>query len=109
MENEIFDILPMLLLDGLWIGLAVFLTVQAFKIMAIITSEIWLKRSPIVVGLILGALWLLAEMVPVTQLYIYGAFRAYVGALTAALAYPYVLKPLAEKLGVPLSLKALKK
>lgn len=103
MESDIFEILPALLIDGMWIGLAVMLTVQVLKIMEIITSTLWLKRSPIIVALVLGLFWLIAEMAPVTEPYIAGVFRAYVGSLTAALAYPYVLKPLLEKLGIPVS------
>jgi len=107
MESDIFEVLPALLIDGLWIGLAVFLTVQALKVMAILKSELWLKRSPIIVGLILGIVWFVAEMFPVTQPIIFGLFRAYIGGLTAALAYPYVLKPLFEKLGISISRKDL--
>jgi len=109
MESDIFEVLPALLVDGLWIGLAVFLTVQALKIMEILKDELWLKRSPIITGLILGAVWFVAEMFPVTRPIIFGLFRAYVGGLTAAIAYPYVLKPLFEKLGIPLTRKELSK
>jgi len=109
MENDILEFLPALLLDGVWIGIAIFLTVQALKIMEILKSELWLKRSPIITGLILGAVWFVAEMFPVTQPVIFGLFRAYAGGLTAAIAYPYVLKPLFEKLGIPITHKELSK
>ena len=109
MENDILEFLPTLLVDGVWIGLAVFLSVQALKIMEVLTAEVWLKRSPVILGLILGAVWFVAEMFPVTQLIIFGAFRAYVGGLAAAIAYPYALKPLFEKLGIPVTRKELSK
>ena len=108
MDESVFEIIPQLMIDGLWIGLAVFLTVQALKTMGLLVNEKYLKMSPIVISLFFALLWLVGEAYAPALPYIALVVRAFVGGLGAGLTYAYVLKPLTEKLGIPLTRKQLK-
>jgi xanthine/uracil/vitamin C permease (AzgA family) len=108
MENEIFELIPALMIDGIWIGLGVFLTVQALKSMGLLVTESYLQRAPIIIALFFALVWLVGEAYAPALPYINLIVRALVGGLGAGLTYAYVLKPLAEKLGIPITRKELK-
>lgn len=106
MDMTLFDVLPSLMLDGLWIGLGVFLVVQAFKYARLFAWP-WLDpaRLALIAGLFFGLLWGAVEIEAQSGIWsvavIVGiVFRWIVGSLTAALFYGIVLKPLLEKLSV---------
>ena len=106
MNKELFELLPPLFISGVWIGLAVFLTVQAFKYAKLFAWE-WLT-PPRLALISSGGYSLMWVAIQVDQqlepwsitIVVNMLFMAIVGALVAALFYGTILKPLLEKLGV---------
>ena len=106
MDTSFFEVLPQLTIDGLWIGLGVFLVVQAFKY-AKLFAWVWLipERLALISGGFFGLLWTAVAVeahggVWTVAVAVGIFYRGLIGTLTAALFYGWILKPLLKKLGV---------
>lgn len=106
MNTEIFEILPALTIEGLWIGIAVFCTVQAFKY-ARLFAWAWLDpaRLSLISGFFWGLFWVAIQIEAAAGVWSVAAvagmiFRWFIGSISASLFYAIALKPLLKKLGV---------
>jgi len=111
MNTAIFEVLPELTIDGVWIGLGVFLVVQAFKYAGLVaaipgkTPDEKVTRLALLAGLFFGAMWVFIELNQAGQAInavtvVAVIYRALTGALVAALFYNFILKPVMGKLGI---------
>lgn len=111
MDTTIFDTFPQLTINGLWIGMLVFLVVQVAKYADFVkyipgaSVDIRQIRLALATAIITGLAWvaisLYAAEAPLTLPVVIGTmYTMLVGALTATLFYRFVFKPLLERLGV---------
>ena len=107
MDTEVLKFFADLSIDGLWIGLGVFLIVQAAKVCGLVKedSQINPPRLALLSGLFFGLGWLTIEFSGTPEwsisVVISLLYRWIVGSLSAGLFYQIVLKPILTKIGVP--------
>ena len=105
--NEILKVFGELTIDGLWIGLAVFLTVQAAKIIGLVTESSKFKPLDLALasGLFYGIGWLAIEFAGVVdwsiEIVISLIFRWLVGSLAPGVFYQVLMKPFAQWIKIP--------
>ena len=105
--SEILKVFGELSIDGLWIGLGVFLVVQGAKICGFVTESSKITPVQLALGsaLFFGLGWLAIEFAGVSawsaEVIVGLIYRWFVGSVSAGLVYQIILKPLAGVVNIP--------
>ena len=86
----------------------VFVTVQGLKVFKFVTDEASIAKAAVTTGLVGGVGFAVGELYPPAAPYVTLAFQLFISTMVAGLGYKYLVGPILEKFGIPVSTKDLK-
>ena len=90
------------------VAATVFVAVQGLKVFKFVSDEASIAKAAVITALVGGVGFAAAELYAPAAPYITLAFQLFISTMVAGLGYKYVVSPILEKFGVPVSTKDLK-